>query len=81
MISVGLIRERGVRRWGGWSLLVMGVIFILAFPAQVIIGFEPALLMLWMGGLAAISFAIAMIVYVRRLGSVEHLHSSIKKVN
>ncbi len=78
MISVGLIGERGARRWGGWSLFVTGVIFILAFPAQVIIGFESALLMLWVGGLTAISFAIAMIVYVRRLGNVEHLQSSIK---
>lgn len=69
MVSVGLIRERGARRWGGWSLFATGVIFILAFPAQVIIGFGPALLMLWVGGIAAISFAIAMIVYVWRLRS------------
>jgi hypothetical protein len=74
MISVGLTRGRGVRRWGGWSLFVTGAIFILAFPAQVIIGFESALLMLWVGGLAAISFAVAMIVYVRRL-NVEQVES------
>ncbi|MBA2681700.1 MAG: hypothetical protein H0U76_25305 [Ktedonobacteraceae bacterium] len=72
MVSVGLMRERGARRWGGWSLCATGIIFILAFPAQVVIGFEPALLMLWLGGLAAISFAVAMIVYVRGFGSRGH---------
>ncbi len=62
LIAVGLIGERGVRRWGGWSLILMGIFCLLAFSVEVVFGLGLALLILWTAGLAGVSFAVAMIV-------------------
>jgi len=66
LIGIGLIGERDARRWAGWSLLLMGGIFLLAFVVQVTSGFGLALPLLWAGGLAGVSFAVAIIISTRR---------------
>ena len=68
LIAVELVNGRGARRWGGWSLILTGILFFLAFAIQVQVGLGFALPLLWLGGLAGVSFAVAMIVYARQMG-------------
>ena len=67
LIAVELVNAQDTRRWGGWSLILTGIIFLLAFTVEVLFGLGAALPLLWIGGLAGVSFAVTVIVYARQL--------------